>query len=174
LKHDLRKYVSQNLKRSEILDFVQREFSEYTWSTATLDRRLRHFGIHYINYDIPVEVVSDAVQKELEGPGKLLGYRAMNQELRTEHNVQVPRHLVYNVMAELDPKGLEARNLQQKKNKKKGHLTSEGPLWVVSLDGHDKLCGYQNSTFPLGVYGCIETFSRKTSFSLYVSQIRTL
>ena len=30
LEHDLRKYVSQNLKRSEILDFVQRDFSEYT------------------------------------------------------------------------------------------------------------------------------------------------
>ena len=78
--------------------------------------------------------MSDAVQKELEGPGKLLCYRAMNQKLRTEHNVQVPCHLVY-VMAELDPEGLEARNLQRKKKKVKGHFTSEGPLWVVSLDG---------------------------------------
>ena len=164
LEHDLRKYVSQNLKRSEILDFVQREFSEYTWSTATLDRRLRHFGVYYINYDTPVEAVSDAVQKELEGPGKMLGYRAMNQKLRTEHNVQVPRHLVYNVMAELDPEGLEARNLQQKKKKKKGHFTSEEPLWLFSLDGHNKLCGYQNSTFPLGVYGCIDIFSQKILF----------
>ena len=42
LENDLRKYVSQNFKRSEILDFVQRDFPEYTWSTATLDRRLRH------------------------------------------------------------------------------------------------------------------------------------
>jgi len=36
LENDLRKYVSQNLKRSEILDFVQRDFSEYSWSTASL------------------------------------------------------------------------------------------------------------------------------------------
>ena len=108
--------------------------------------------------------MADAVHKELEGPGKLLGYRAMNQKLRTEHNVQVPRHLVYNVMAELDPEGLEARNLQRKKKKVKGHFTSEGPLWVVSLDGHDKLCGCQNSTFPLGVYAGIDTFSRKILF----------
>ena len=48
LENDLRKYVSQNFKRSEILDFVQRDFPEYTWSTATLDRRVRHFGIYYI------------------------------------------------------------------------------------------------------------------------------
>ena len=47
LENDLRKYVGQNVKRSEILDFVQRDFPEYTWSTATLDRRLRHFGIYY-------------------------------------------------------------------------------------------------------------------------------
>ena len=132
LEHDLRKYVSQNLKRSEILDFVQRDFSEYTWSTAALDQRLRHFGTYYINYDVPVAAVSNAVQKESEWPGQLLGYRAMSQKLRTEHNVQVPRHLVYNVMAELDPEGLEA-NLQRKKKKEKGHVTSVGPLWVVSF-----------------------------------------
>ena len=82
--------------------------------------------------------MSDAVQKELEGPGKLLGYRAMNQKLRTEHNVQVPRQRVYNVMAGLDPEGLEARNLKRRKKKVKGQFTSEGPLWVVSLDGHVK------------------------------------
>ena len=105
---------------------IQRDFPEYTWSTATLDRRLRHFGIYYINYDTPVAAVADAVQKDLEGPGKLLGYRAMNQKLRTEHNVQVPRHLVYNVMAELDLEGLEARNLQRKKKKEK----SKGSLHI--------------------------------------------
>ena len=109
-------------------------------------------------------MVADAVQKELDGPGRLLGYRAMNQKLRTEHKVQVPRHLVHNMMANLDPAGLEARNLQKKRKKPKGHFTSAGPLWVVSLDGHDKLCGYQNWTFPLGIYGCIDTFSRKILF----------
>ena len=31
----------------------------------------------------------------------------------------------------------------------------------MSLDGHDKLCGYQNSTFPVCIYGCLDTFSRK-------------
>ena len=164
LEQDLKTYISQNLKRSEVLDFMQRDFPQYTWSLPTLDQRLHHFGIFYINYDTPLAAVSDALQKELEGSGRLPGYRAMNQKLRTEHNVQVPPHLVHNVMAELDPEGLEARNLETKKKKPKGQFTSEGPLWVVSLDGHDKLCGYQNATFPLGVYGCIDTFSRKILF----------
>lgn len=55
-------------------------------------------------------------------------------------NVQVPRHLVHNEIAELrNPEGLKARNLQKKKKKVKGNSTLEDPLWLVSLDGHDKL-----------------------------------
>ena len=87
LEQDLGDFVSQNLKRAEILDFVQQKFPQYHWSIATLDRRLRYFGIHYINSNTPLADVCDAVKKELDGPGRLLGYRAMNHKLRTEHNV---------------------------------------------------------------------------------------
>ena len=62
----------------EILDFVKRDFPEYAWSVATLDRRLRQFGIRYIVYTASIGAVSEAVQQELNGPGKLLGYRALN------------------------------------------------------------------------------------------------
>ena len=68
---------------------MQQKFPQYHWSIATLDRRLRYFGIHYINYNTPLAEVRDAVKKELDRPGRLLGYRAMNHKLRTEHNVQV-------------------------------------------------------------------------------------
>ena len=152
LRRDLDQYVRENLKRSEILDFEGRDFSEYAWSIATLDRRLRHFKIKYIDYTTNVEVVSDAVNQELNGPGKLLGYRVLNQKLRTVHNINVSRHFVQNVLAELDPNGLKARSLQKKAEKPKVAFTSNGPLWVASLDGHDNLCGYQNSTFPICIY----------------------
>lgn len=49
----------------------------------------------------------------------------------------------------------------RKKKKAKGNFTTNGTNWVHSLDGHDKLMGYQNSTFPLAIYGCIDTASRK-------------
>ena len=42
------------------------------WIIATLDRRLRYFGIHYINYNTRLAEVCDAVNKDLEG--RLLGY----------------------------------------------------------------------------------------------------
>lgn len=34
----------------------------------------------------------------------------------------------------------------------------------MSLDGHDKLCGYQKDTFPLCVYGGLDTYSGRLNF----------
>ena len=143
---------------------MKQDFRQYTWSIATHGRHLHHYGIHHINYDTPLVKVSAAVKKYLEGPGKILRYRAMNQKLRTEHNILVLHHLNHNMMAELDPEGLKARNLQRKGKKAKGHFSSECVIWRVSLDGQDTLRGYRNSTFSLGVYGCIDTFSHKVLF----------
>ena len=55
LKSDLQRYVKQNLRRREILDFVRRDFPEYAWSLGTLSRRLAFFGIQYIKYDTDIE-----------------------------------------------------------------------------------------------------------------------
>ena len=108
--------------------------------------------------------MSEAVEQELEGPGKLLGCRTMHHKLRTQHGNRVLWQLVHNMMVDLDPDGLDARNLQKRLKRKKKPLESDGPLSLVSLDGHDKLCGYQNWTFPLAVHGCLDTFSRKILF----------
>ena len=67
-------------------------------------------------------------------------------------------------MYDLDPEGLEAQSFGAKKRKPKGHFTTKGPNFVHSVDGHDKLMGYQNSTYPLAMYGCIDTASRKLSW----------
>jgi hypothetical protein len=63
-------------------------------------------------------------------------------------------------MYDIDAEGLEARR-PNKKCKKKGHFVTKGVNWDHSLDGHDKLMGFQNSAFPLAVYGCLDTASRK-------------
>jgi len=162
LREDMERYVRQGYKREEALDFLKRDFPMYAWSIRSLDRRLRCFEIYYNNPEVSVEEVKDAVKKELEGPGKLLGYRAMHKKVRQEYNLHVTRDAVYNVMYDLDPEGLEARGgIGAKKKRKKGNFSSKGPNFVHSLDGHDKMMGYQNSTFPLAVYGCIDTASRK-------------
>ena len=93
---------------------------------ARLSRRLRYFDIKYINYETPLNAVTDAVSKELNGPGRCLGYRALNQKLRNEHNIKVPRHLVHNVLKELDPEGLENRALKKKLRNQKFHFHLKG------------------------------------------------
>lgn len=98
LQEDLRKYVRQGMKRKEMLDFLKRDFPTYAWSIATLDRRLRYFNIFYTDTNVTLDEVKEAVGKELEGPGKLLGYRALHQKIRQEHLLNVPRDLVYAVM----------------------------------------------------------------------------
>ena len=72
LKEDLKRYVNQLYKRREILNFMEKDFPQYTWSVRTLDRRLRHFDIYYVDKDVDVDQVKEAVAKELEGPGRLL------------------------------------------------------------------------------------------------------
>ena len=109
LKEELQKYVRQGLKRDEILNFMERDFGNYARSLRILDRRLRHFDIRYTNSGITVAEIKSAVRKELDGPGKLLGYRAMHNKIRQDILLNVPRNLEHAVMFDLDPEGLEAR-----------------------------------------------------------------
>jgi hypothetical protein len=124
LKEALQHYIKSGLNRTEILHFMQRDFSQYAWSPRTLDRRLQHFEIRCINRNISVDQVRDAVQEELQGPGVLFGYRAMHQNIRQVHDLAVPRDLVHDVMFQLDPEGLECRAPGFKTKKKKGNFTS--------------------------------------------------
>jgi len=109
LKDDLAAFVRQNLRQKEILDLVKRKYPIYAWSFRTLSRRLSFFEIRYSDADIEVDQVKEVVKTEMEGPGKLLGYRALHQKVREVHGLNVPRDLVYAAMMEVNPEGLEMR-----------------------------------------------------------------
>ena len=68
------KLVQQGLQRIGAPDFLKRDFPEYAWSFRILDRRLRQFDIFFNDESVEVEDVKTAVENELRGPGKLLGY----------------------------------------------------------------------------------------------------
>ena len=119
---------------------------------------------NYIHYDTSLETVQAAVQKELNEPGKILGYRAINQKLRMQHELQVQRNLVHKMLQKEDPEGLQFFRPTSKNKEKKRFFSCDGPLDVASFDGHEKLCGYQNWTFPLGVYECLDAYPRKVLF----------
>ena len=109
LNNDLAKFVSLNLKRMEIVDFLRKDYPMYAWSLRSLARRMQYFGIQFTDYDVEVNDVEAAVEKEISGPGKLLGYRAMHEKIREIRGLNVPKDLVYMVMAKVDPSGLEER-----------------------------------------------------------------
>lgn len=109
LKNDVVRYVQQNLQKNEILDFVKSKYTQYAWSCRSLSRRLQYFDIKFTDYDVDVETVETAVRKEMEGPGRLLGYRALHKKVREIHGLNVPRRLVYDVMYEVNPQGLKNR-----------------------------------------------------------------
>ena len=82
---------------------------------------MRTFGIKYVEYAINLDNVRNAVRAEMYGPGKLLGYRMMQRKLREHHDLAIPRSLVYNIMTDEHPEGLEARaNVGQGRKKKRG------------------------------------------------------
>ena len=91
-------------------------------------------------------------------------YRAIYHKIRQDHGLNVTRDQVYAAMTDVDPEGLEKRKPILKKKKPKSTFSSVSPNWVISMDGHDKLLGYQNSIFPLAVYGCMDTASQKLLF----------
>ena len=161
LREKLKHYVTEGLRREEILDFMLRDFDCYAWSIRSLDKGLQYFDIRYTDTHVAVDEVEEAVMREIEGPGRLLGYRAMQKKLRQVHHLRVPRDLANTVMYNVDPVSLEERAPCFKKKKMEGHFTTRGTNWVHSLHGHDKLMGFQNSTFPIAVYGCISTCSQK-------------
>ena len=120
LQADIQQYVLQNLSRKELLDFVKRDYPQYAWSLSTLSRRMAHFNIKYIDCETNANEVERAVQEEIDGPGQLLGYRAMHKKLREQHQLAVPRNLVYDMMTLVDPDGLERRRNVGKKKRQRG------------------------------------------------------
>ena len=53
----------------------------YAWSLRRLARRMQYFGILFTDYDVEVNDEEAAVEKEISGPGTLLGYRAMHKNI---------------------------------------------------------------------------------------------
>ena len=128
LQADIQQYVLQNLSRKELLDFVKRDYPQYAWSLSTLSRRMAHFNIKYIDYETNANEVERAVHEEIDGPGQLLGYRAMHKKLREQHQFAVPRNLMYDMMTLVDPDGLERRRNVGKKNMLKRFQYFRGQL----------------------------------------------
>jgi len=70
--------------------------------------------------------VKEAVKKEMKEPGRLLGYLSLHKKFGEVHGLNIPRNLVYDVMADVNPEGLEERGGvgMPKRPKRTGAFTS--------------------------------------------------
>ena len=104
------------MKRCEILDFVEQKYPNYPWSLRTLCCRWKYFVLKFIDYDTKLDSIEEAVRMEIDSTGRLLGYRALHKKLREVHGLTVPRNIVYGMMENVDPSGLEERGPVGKSN----------------------------------------------------------
>ena len=109
IKNDLKEQGSRNQRQSEIVDLMKVKYPIYCWSLRTLSRLLHHFEIIYTEYSVDLDEVKGAVEREMKGPGSLLGYRSLHKKVREVQGINVPRNVVYDVMADVNPEGLEQR-----------------------------------------------------------------
>ena len=138
LEEDPKRYVAENLRGTEILDFVKREYHEYAWSLRILNRRLSYFKIRYNDYDTDLNELENAVRQEMDCPGALLGYRALHKKIREVHGLKVPRNMVYDMMYMVDPTGLDERGsvgrLRRSRRTKK--FTSKVRTVLLAYESH--------------------------------------
>ena len=93
------------------------------------------------------------IQREIEGPNSLVGYRGMWNHLKRSYGIRITRDTIMTLMQEIDPQGIELRRARRLTRRE---YRSPGPNHCWHIDGYDKLKPY-----GLRMHGCIDGFSRK-------------
>ena len=66
-REEMETYVRQGYKREEALDFLKRDFPQYSWSIRSLDRRLRYFAIYYNDQNVSVDLPVKRPRNKMSG-----------------------------------------------------------------------------------------------------------
>ena len=123
-------------------------------SMSTLNRRLDSYGLRRRNPSQIDEIeVKGIIEKELEGPSSLSGYRAMWHTLRLKYGLCLPRAKVETLLKELDSAGVEERRRHRLKRR---IYASSGPNQIWHVDGYDKL-----KPFGFPVHAAIDGYCRR-------------
>ena len=152
MEEAIRHYFKKNYKYSTILQFLEK-FHNIKLSKRTLIRKLQEYGLGRRKYNANRDQVEQAIRQELNGSGRLLGYRAMWRRLQSNHGIYVRRLTVQTVLRELDPEGSQLRKAHRLSRRE---YLNPGPNHCWHADGYDKLKPYG---FP--IHGCIDGFSRR-------------
>ena len=154
----IRHYFHSGFEHNVILQFLSR-YHAITMSSKTLCYRLKQFELsrRHAPEEIDKERVAHLIRQELNGDGRLLGYRAMWRLIRRKYHVKVPRKVVQRLLREIDPEGSNERRSHRLKRRE---YNNPGPNFCWHADGYDKL---KPRGFP--IHGCIDGFSRRVKIN---------
>ncbi len=150
----VRRYFQLGFTYLEILGFLA-YYHGVRISLRTLNRWLSRIGLRrHIprNSDYWHRVIR-AVESELTGTYRDLGYRAMQARLRLNYGIIVSREHIRIILRVLDREAVAARRRRRLRRRR---YISRGPGYVYHIDGWDKL-----KRFGLCVHGCIDGYSRR-------------
>ena len=112
----VRYYFEKNYKYTTILEFLEK-FHDIKISKRTLLNKLKEYGLSRRTYNANEEQVRQCIQRELDGSGQLLGYRAMWRRLRSKYNINVRRVMGQSLLKEMDPEGKKLRRSHRLKRR---------------------------------------------------------
>lgn len=145
-------YFWDGFRYDTIVKFLQ-EYHGIKISCRTMKRRLQDYSLsRRLHPSNPVDVWN-AVRTELQGPGRLGGYRAMRHLLIRKYHLRASNEIVRCVLRQMDPVGVEARRCHRLHRRT---YSSRGPNHTWHIDGYDKLRPY-----GILINGCIDGYSRK-------------
>ena len=144
-------YFEKGFEYEKIVAFLAK-FHGLVMSLRTLKTRLKAYDLNRKLCGVDEELVRRRITEELHGAGSMGGYRSVWHTLRLE-GIRVARHVVEQLMREIDPEGCERRPAKRLKRRT---FFSLGPNFCCHIDGYDKLKPYG---FP--IHGGIDGYSRK-------------
>ena len=152
MEEAIRYYFGKNYQYKTILHFLEK-FHDIKISKRTLLNKLKEFGLSRRSYNANEEQVRECIQRELDGSGQLLGYRAMWRRIRSKYGINVRRVMVQTLLREMDPEGTKLRKAHRLRRRE---YVNPGPNHCWHTDGYDKL-----KPFGFPIHGCIDGFSRR-------------
>ena len=108
------------------------KYYDVSMSIRTLKRCFSKYGLKKKDRTLSNDVISQLIQREIQGPHIMRGYRGIWRLLKTSYNISITRDSVMKFLKEIDPVRSEmwrARTLRRRK------YISSGPNAVWHADG---------------------------------------
>ena len=114
-------------------------YRDVNMSIRTLKRRLSEYGLKKKNRTLSNDVISQIIQRQIQVPHVMCGYRGIWHLLKTADNISVTRDFLTKLLKEIDPEGSEMRCAHTMRRRK---YILFGPNAVWHADRYDKLKAY--------------------------------